>query len=159
MHRIDFNTAKLHITHPSKIAVASSFCDDKINLITLEWFMRTSINPPMFAISIGKTRFSHYCLEKNRYFNLCFPSKEMKNFAVISGKYSGKNTDKLKLSKEKYFEGRYRKLPVFSNAAANFECETITQITSGDHIIYVGKVIYSWLNSEKKLLLYKDMIL
>ena len=158
MNRTDFNTAKSYLTHPAKIAVVSSKCENKTNLITLEWFMRTSINPPMFAISIGKTRFSHKCLEENRYFNICFPAKEMKNFTIISGKYSGKNTDKLTLSNEDYFAGRYRKLPIFSNAVANFECETITQITSGDHIIYVGKVIYSWLNPEKKLLLYKDMI-
>ena len=158
MQNVSFDAAKQLIKHPSKIVVVSVQCKNKINLITLEWFMRTSINPPMFAISIGKSRFSYHCLEEFRFFNICFPSVEMKNFAIISGSKSGKEIDKLSLVNESYFLGKYRKLPIFKNAVANFECETISQITSGDHVIYIGKVKYSWLNSEKELLLYKHLI-
>ncbi len=155
--QVDFDTAKRFIKHPAKIAVISSMCDNKINLITVEWFMRTSLKPPMFAVSIGKTRYSYQCMEKYRYFNICLPSKEMREFAVISGNTSGKDTNKLEKTDENYFSGKYKKLPIFKNAVANFECETVSQITSGDHIIFIGKVKYCWLNSEKELLLYKDM--
>ncbi len=157
MQRADFEILKKHIKHPAKIVVVSTQCKDKINIITLEWFMRTSIKPPMFAISIGKKRYSHECLENYRYFNICFPSKEMKSFALLAGTKSGADIDKLAIANEEYFLGKYKKLPVFKNAKANIECETISQITSGDHVIYIGKVKYCWLNKEKELLLYKDL--
>ena len=158
MNRVDFNIAKKFIKHPAKIAIISSKCEKKINLITVERLMRTSINPPMFAVSIGHNRYTHNCMEQNRYFNICFPSKEMQYIALLTGTKSGKDINKLsQISPQEYFMGRFRRLPIFKNAVANFECETISQITSGDHTIYIGKVKYSWLNEEKELLLYKDI--
>ncbi|MCB5267689.1 MAG: flavin reductase, partial [Candidatus Cloacimonetes bacterium] len=54
--------AKAHL--PSKVSLAvTQKPDGNYNLITLEWFMRTSIQPPMFAISIGHSRYSHECLQ------------------------------------------------------------------------------------------------
>ena len=95
MKRIDFMKAIKTIRHPAKIAIAVVKCDGKFNLITIKWFMRTSIKPPMFAISIGKTRFSHKCLQKYRFFNLVILSQKMKNVAVLCGTKSGYEIDKL----------------------------------------------------------------
>ncbi len=129
----------------------------KFNTITLEWFMRTSIKPPMIAISIGQTRYSYECLQNFRYFNLCFPSKKMREAALISGSRSGRDTDKIEVMQEDHFPGKLAKLPVFKNAAANFECEIVTQVRSGDHTIFVGEVKHSWVNKERSLLLFQDL--
>ncbi len=126
--------------------------EGKHNLITLEWFMRTSINPPMLAISIGHTRYSYECLQNTKSFNLCYPSTEMIEAVKICGSKSGRDIDKLKEINEPYFPGRYRKVPILKNAVANFECELVSQVRSGDHTIFVGEVKYAWLGDEKKLL-------
>ncbi|HRY84569.1 MAG TPA: flavin reductase family protein, partial [Candidatus Cloacimonadota bacterium] len=110
---------------------------------------------PMFAISIGHSRFSHDCLEAHRYFNLVFPSLEMKALLSLCGSASGRDTDKFETGKVASFPGKLHKLPILSEAVANFECELITQVRSGDHNIYVGEVKYSWLNEEKELFFYK----
>ena len=150
MKRVDFADALKNIKHPQKIAVAFVQSDtNTFNAITLEWFMRTSIVPPMFAISIGHTRFSYQCLQNYRKFNLSFPAPEMADFVRISGSKSGKNYDKMKDIKGKWFKGRFAGLPILKNATANFECEVITQLRSGDHTIYVGKVKYSWLGDAE----------
>lgn len=145
MKRIDFSEAGKVIVKPQRIAIAISECDNKYNMITLEWFMRTSIDPPMFAISIGHTRFSHECLQKNRHFNLFFPSDEQKDIVKMAGTLSGRDIDKFAESGVKWFHGRYRKLPIINDAKAVFECEITSQINSGDHTIFIGKVKYSWL--------------
>lgn len=158
MERTSYSDAVKAVKKPAKITLAVvKDANGKYNTITLEWFMKTSIKPPMLAISIGHTRYSYQCLQDFRYFNLCFPSLEMKEAALISGSRSGSDTDKLKLMKEEYFPGRLAKLPIFKNAVANFECEIVTQVRSGDHTIYVGEVKYSWVNKEKSLLLFKDL--
>ena len=60
LKKTTFQEAVKFIKHPAKVAIAVVKCsEDKFNLITIEWFMRTSLKPPMFAISIGHSRFSY----------------------------------------------------------------------------------------------------
>lgn len=158
MQRTDFNHAYSMVKHPSKVTIAAVKDNDgKNNLITLEWFMKTSIDPPMFAISIGHTRHSYQCLQKERYFNLCFPSSQMIELVRLSGSQSGRDINKLAHTNEPWFEGKLARLPIFRNAAACFECQVVSQVKSGDHTIYVGQVKYSWSNGDKKVFLSSDL--
>ncbi|MBT3169023.1 MAG: flavin reductase family protein [Candidatus Cloacimonetes bacterium] len=154
MKRIDIMEVIKATKHPAKIAIAVVKCDGKFNLITIEWFMRTSQKSPMFAISIGKTRFSHKCLQKYRFFNLVILSQKMKNVAVLCGTKSGNEIDKLE--NVNWFAGKLAKLPILKDAVANFECKIVSQIKSGDHTIFVGEVKHSWLQNEK-ILTYLEM--
>ena len=145
--------AKVHL--PSKVALAvSQKPDGNYNLITLEWFMRTSIAPPMFAISVGHSRYSHECMQDVRYFNLILPSPSMKDLLALAGSHSGREMDKFTAGEVKHFPGKLNKLPILSDAAACFECEIVTQVKSGDHTIFVGEVKHSWSNEEEQLFYY-----
>jgi len=158
MKRVKFQEANKHIKHPAKLVMAIVKAKNgKFNPITLEWFMKTSIEPVMFAISIGHTRYSYSCLQQNRFFNLCFPSKEMKQAVIICGTKSGSEIDKLSFTDLEWFKGRLSQYPVIKNAVANFECRVISQVRSGDHTIYVGEVKYSWLDETKEKLLSSDL--
>lgn len=146
--------AKAHL--PSKVTLAvTQKPDGNFNLITLEWFMRTSIQPPMFAISVGHSRYSHDCLQDVRFFTLVFPSAEQKALLTLAGSKSGRDIDKFTAGDVKHFPGKLHKLPILSDATACFECEVVTQVKSGDHTIFVGEVKYSWKNDEKQLFYYQ----
>jgi flavin reductase (DIM6/NTAB) family NADH-FMN oxidoreductase RutF len=152
MKQVDFAAAYSKVHLPAKVALAVTEKPlEGYNLITLEWFMRTSIQPPMFAISIGHSRFSKDCLEANRYFNLVFPSPELHALCNLAGSNSGREMDKFTEGKVESFPGKLHKLPVLKQSLAVFECEVVTQVKSGDHTIYVGQVHYVWLNEDKKL--------
>ncbi|MCB5247617.1 MAG: flavin reductase family protein [Candidatus Cloacimonetes bacterium] len=155
MKQTDLTSAYGLIHLPAKVTLAAvEKPDGGYNLITLEWFMRTSIQPPMFAISIGHSRYSHECLLESRYFNLIFPSVEMKPLCAMAGSSSGRDTDKLDLGKVDFLPGKLHKLPVPKDAVAVFECEVTSQVRSGDHTIFVGEVRYSWANPDRTLLVY-----
>lgn len=158
MERTSYQQAMLAVKNPARVALA--ICQDsrnRANLITLEWFMKTSIQPPMLAISIGHTRYSYECLQNFRYFNLCYPSREMAKAAVICGSVSGRDQDKLEITGLEWFPGRLARLPILSQAVANFECRTVTQVRSGDHTVFVGEVKYSWSCSGREPLLFSDL--
>jgi len=158
MERVKYEKAIKAVKKPAKITMAVvQDKNGKNNLITLEWFMRTSIKPPMFAISIGHTRYSYECLQNFRYFNLCFPAKEMNMETLLCGTKSGRDIDKLKETKLDWFKGRLAQLPIIREAVANFECEIVTQVRSGDHTIFVGEVKHSWMNEGKEVLLFQDL--
>jgi flavin reductase (DIM6/NTAB) family NADH-FMN oxidoreductase RutF len=158
MNRVDFVEAVKQVKNPAKVTLAIMKTPaGKYNMITLEWFMRTSIQPAMFAISIGHTRYSYECLQQADSFNLCFPSSQMVETAKLAGSKSGRDIDKFEISGEEWFVGRFRKLPILRKAVANFECEIVTQVKSGDHTIYVGEVKHSWINKEQdNVLTIKD---
>jgi flavin reductase (DIM6/NTAB) family NADH-FMN oxidoreductase RutF len=156
LKQTDFAQAYSKIHLPSKVALAVT---EKpmggYNLITLEWFMRTSIMPPMFAISIGHSRFSKDCLEATRFFNLVFPSEDLHPLCKLAGSNSGREMDKFVEGKVDFFPGKLHKLPVLKESVVTFECEVVTQVNSGDHTIYVGQVHYSWWNDEIQLYYFK----
>jgi flavin reductase (DIM6/NTAB) family NADH-FMN oxidoreductase RutF len=152
----DFSEAYSSIHLPAKVALAvTQKPEGGYNLITLEWFMRTSIQPPMFAISIGHSRYSYDCLQENRFFNLVFPSEELHPLCSLSGANSGRDMDKFVEGKVEHFSGKLHKLPILKDSIVTFECEVITQVRSGDHTIFVGQVHYSWHNAEKELYYFK----
>ncbi len=148
----DFTEAYSHIHLPAKVALAvTEKPDGGYNLITIEWFMRTSIQPPMFAISIGHSRYSLECLEQTRFFNLVFPGDELHPLCNLAGSNSGRDMDKFIEGKVDFFPGKLHKLPILKESVVTFECEVVTQVKSGDHNIYVGQVHYTWHNAEKEL--------
>lgn len=156
MNRVSFQEAYSHIKHPAKVTMAVVKDEQgKFNTITLEWFMRTSIQPPMFAISIGHTRYSYECLQNQRYFNLCFPSKQQVPLTILSGSASGRDTDKL--ADVPWFKGRLAGYPIIQDSAAVFECAVTSQVRSGDHTIYVGEVKYAWYHPELKSIVVEDL--
>ncbi len=157
MIRTDISTVISFVKDPSKIALAIvRDTDGKDNAITLEWFMRTSIDPPMLAISIGNTRYSHRCLQSFRFFNLCFPTPEQIEAVKLCGSLSVRDTDKFNLCHFDTFPGKLAKLPIIRNSAANFECEVITQVRSGDHTIFAGEIKYAWLDKDQRVITYQD---
>ncbi|MCF7793019.1 MAG: flavin reductase family protein [Candidatus Cloacimonetes bacterium] len=159
MKRTDFSEANSKTKHPAKVVVAIvKDKDGKFNPITLEWYMKTSIKPPMFAISIGHTRYSHECLQQNRFFNLCFPSNQMIEAVKLWGSKSGRDLDKLEVGGHEWFAGRLDKYPIIKDAKATFECKVVTQVKSGDHTIFVGEVKLSWLDEEKEVITVKDLM-
>jgi flavin reductase (DIM6/NTAB) family NADH-FMN oxidoreductase RutF len=112
----------------------------------------------MFAISIGESRYSHECLQANRYFNLVFPSLKMKQLLSLCGSNSGRDMDKFTVAKVEYIQGKLNKLPVLKDAVACFECEVVSEIRSGDHTIFIGQVHYSWQNEEEELFYYQEKL-
>ena len=152
MIKCDYKNAVNRMNRPSRLALVVSKSGDRgVNIITLGWFMRTSIQPPMFAISIGLTRYSHKLLSENRKFVLAIPSTKMAEQVLQCGTQSGRNIDKIKEFNIKVKKGKLSDIPILINAVANFECRTITQIRSGDHTIFIGEVRYCWQNENSNL--------
>ncbi|MBC8383747.1 MAG: flavin reductase family protein [Candidatus Cloacimonetes bacterium] len=152
MRQCKHSDAVKRMNRPSRLALAVSRPKDgPANIITLGWFMRTSIKPPMFAISVGSTRYSHEILSANRNFVLAIPSVNMAEQTMQCGLQSGRDVDKIKEFNIKTNRGKLTQIPILAEAVANFECKTITQVRSGDHTIFVGEVKYSWQNDDEDI--------
>ena len=108
----------------------------------------------MIAISIGKKRYSHECIEHCKEFVLCFPSKEQKNSAWLCGEKSGRDIDKFKETGFIALQSKIVKPPIIKGSTVAFECKVVDKLETGDHTIYVGTIVAIHGTPEKPNHLY-----
>jgi flavin reductase (DIM6/NTAB) family NADH-FMN oxidoreductase RutF len=126
----------------------------KANPVTLGWTMIASYEPPMMAIAVAKTHYSIKTIRHSRCFTIAFPSSQMADAALFFGSRSGCNTDKFAEFDCKTLPAKKIDSVLLADAVANFECTLESQMPAGDHIIFVGKVVASHINTRPKKRLY-----
>jgi flavin reductase (DIM6/NTAB) family NADH-FMN oxidoreductase RutF len=120
----------------------------KPNIITLAWAMPTSINPPLVAISISPRRYSHALIEERKEFVVNLPTMDILKETVFCGRASGRDHDKFKETRFTRLPGRRVKVPAIKECVAHLECKLHSQITTGDHTIFVGEIIEAYADKE-----------
>ncbi len=141
--------------YPEQVVIA--IAKDKAgraNPITLGWTMIVSGNPPMMAIAVAKKHYSIETINHSKSFTIAFPSSEMAEAALFFGSKSGRDTDKFAEFDCQTEPANAIDSLLLTDAAANFECTLESQIPAGDHIIFVGEIVSSHINTEPKKRLY-----
>ena len=128
--------------------------NDRANPVTLGWTMIASGEPAMMAIAVAKTHYSVEAITHSKCFTIAFPSAQMADAALFFGSKSGRKVDKFAEFECKTEPAEKIDSLLLAEAAANFECTLESQTPAGDHIIFVGKVVCSHINTEPKKRLY-----
>ncbi|MBU2541214.1 MAG: flavin reductase family protein [Candidatus Omnitrophica bacterium] len=119
------------------------------NALGVSWVMRTSIKPLLMAISIDRRRYSHRNIQLHKEFVINYPNKDQARSAWICGVKSGRSIDKIKLAKITLVKSKKVKVPTIHDATVAFECKLIDKFKTGDHTIFVGKVLAMTGNPKK----------
>lgn len=136
---------------PSRIVLAVSVDEsDNPNIIVLGWKMHTSFNPPMVAISVGKTRYSHGLLLGSAEFVLAIPGGNLAEEVLYCGTHSGRDVDKFKETNLTPIPASKVKPPLIKECIANIECKVVGNLDTGDHTIFAGEVQASWISEEEQ---------
>ena len=135
--------------YPEQIAIAiAKDQHGQHNPITLGWAMTTSIDPPMLAISIGLTRYSLEVIRHAGEFVISFPSPAMERDMLFFGTKSGRDLDKLAACGTKTQPATVIDSVLLADAAANFECKLDSELTTGDHVIFAGRVVAAHMHKD-----------
>jgi len=141
--------------YPEQVVIAiAKDKNGKANPVTLGWTMIVSGNPPMMAIAVAKKHYSIEAITHSKSFTIAFPSSDMGDAALFFGSKSGRNTDKFAEFDCKTEPAKAIDSLLLADAVANFECTLDSQMSVGDHIIFVGEVVSSHINTEPKKRLY-----
>jgi flavin reductase (DIM6/NTAB) family NADH-FMN oxidoreductase RutF len=116
------------------------------------WNMKCSGEPPLFAVSLSKKGYTHRLIRQSREFVISVPNKELEEALVLFGSTHGNEVDKFNESKIETEQAEHIRSPLIKNATVNFECELFKEVDSGDHIIFIGKILASYINRNKKIL-------
>ncbi len=120
------------------------------HVITVGWKMRTSFNPPIFAISVGQGKYMHECISQSEEFVLAIPGEDLANEVLACGNPTKSGEDRFDKFGLIPMAGESGKSPLITNCIANFECQVINRIDSGDHTIFIGQVVNSYAGDEDK---------
>ncbi len=136
--------------YPEQVAIAiARDAQGKYNPITLGWTMITSHEPPLMAISIGHTRYSLEVIRHAREFVVSFPTSAMASEALLYGTKSGRDLDKLAASGAKTQSAGVIDGVLLTDAVANFECKLVSELETGDHVLFVGQVVAAHMNEDR----------
>ena len=148
---IDYSKA-IRRKYPIPIVIAIAKDETgKYNPITLGWWMSTSSKPPMMAISVGLTRYSLKVIRHAKEFVVSFPSNSMAKEALFYGTKSGRDLDKLAECEIDTQPAEKIDCVILSDAAANFECKLESEHLTGDHVIFVGRIVASHMNQDERV--------
>ncbi len=153
-NQVDYQQA-IKTKYPEQVVIA--IAKDKTgrpNPVTLGWTMIVSAKPPMMAIAVAKKHYSIETITHSRCFTIVYPSSDMADAALFFGSRSGRDADKFAEFDCETAPAKEIDSVIMADAVANFECSLDSQIEAGDHIIFVGKIVCSHVNTEPKKRLY-----
>lgn len=117
------------------------------------WHMKCSREPALFAVCLLKTGYTHKLIQQSKEFVVAVANKELEKEVLFFGETHGNEVDKFKETGIETTKAKFIKSPLIKKATINFECVLEKEVDAGDHIVFIGKILNSYVNSEKKVLL------
>jgi flavin reductase (DIM6/NTAB) family NADH-FMN oxidoreductase RutF len=135
----------LHPMHTVLISCVGK--DGKFNVTTVAWAMPTSIDPPLLAISLSPKRHSHKLIEETGEFVVNIPALEILQAVYACGSLTGRSFDKFKKAGLTPLPSRKVKAPAIRECVAHLECTVEDKFTTGDHTVFVGKIVEAYADA------------
>jgi flavin reductase (DIM6/NTAB) family NADH-FMN oxidoreductase RutF len=138
-----------HFRVPQRVVLATCRKPDGApNAMVLGWWMQTSHQPHMMAISVGHTRHSHELIDKAGDFVLAVPPAGLAEEVYVLGTKSGRDVDKFAETGVTALDATKVTAPLVAECLVNLECEVVSSLATGDHTIFAGRVVASHLSDS-----------
>jgi flavin reductase (DIM6/NTAB) family NADH-FMN oxidoreductase RutF len=113
----------------------------KTNPITIAWHCAISKKPPLYAISLAPSRYSHNIINISKEFVINFVPYRFVKKVHFCGSHSGRNVDKIKATEFTLAESEKIKTKYIKECFAHMECKLFKSISLGDHTLFVGEIV------------------
>jgi len=133
--------------YPRQVVLLS--CTDKTgktNIITLAWSMPASIDPPMLIVGIGPKRYSHELIEETEEFVVNVPTMEILRETLFCGRRTGREYNKFEETGLTPLPAKTVKPAIIKECVSHLECRLHQRTTTGDHTLFIGKVLAAYVN-------------
>lgn len=124
------------------------------NIIGLGWWTFASWDPPQVAISVGRERYSHHCIQHCGEFVLCFPSAEQKEAAWFCGRKSGRHHHKFEETGLTAVPAHVVQPPLIEGSTVAYECRVVDRLEGNDHTLFLADILAIHGTPEKSRHLY-----
>jgi flavin reductase (DIM6/NTAB) family NADH-FMN oxidoreductase RutF len=116
--------------------------------LTVSSFTSVSLDPPLLLICLGHAVTVIDCFRASKYFGINVLRVEQRE---LSERFARKGFDRF--DGLPWTSGRCG-VPLLPGALASMECELVQRVTSGDHDIFVGRMIGAQVEEGDPLIYY-----
>lgn len=132
----------LYLLHPYNSCLVTSIGKDgKPNVMAVAWIIPVSVSPPLLAMSIRSTRYSHRLITETGEFVVNIPTFKMAKKVLMCGRSSGRDCDKFKETRLEPQKAAKLSCPAIEECVAHIECKLVKTIEVGDHSLMIGEIV------------------
>jgi flavin reductase (DIM6/NTAB) family NADH-FMN oxidoreductase RutF len=121
---------------------------EQTDVMPAAWASPISHRPPLIAVAVHPSRHTHDMIRFSEQFALNFPGRDLINHAHYFGVVSGRDVDKLGLSKLATFGAETVDAPLIRGCLAFVECGVQDALRLGDHTLFIGRPLAAQAESE-----------
>lgn len=137
---------------PRQVVLITTRYNGKDNVLPVDWHIPLSFSPKLYGISLESKNHSSEMIANSKVFAVNFMSAEYEKKIIECGRISGKDTDKFKTIGLEKKEASKIDAPLIKNSVGYLECSLVDKVITGDHILFIGKVLKENVNVENKQL-------
>jgi flavin reductase (DIM6/NTAB) family NADH-FMN oxidoreductase RutF len=150
----DIPTAmRRHSIEPTVFVVSKS-SEGQVNVMAAGWNVKCSYDPPMMAVALSKNGHTHTVIPQTKEFVLAVPSPELREQLEYVGSVTGSEVDKFSNTELRTQTADEIDVPLLSDARVNFECQLDSVVPTGDHFLFIGRIVAAHYNPDKEQLYF-----
>lgn len=130
------------------VVLVTSSWHGKSNVMPAAYVMPLSFDPPRIGLAIQPSRHSYDMIRNSEQFALNIPSRRLLHHVQYLGSVSGRDVDKLELTKLPTFKAIRVEAPLIEGCVAYIECGVEDALRVGDHVLFVGQVLAASADAE-----------
>ncbi|HEX8618512.1 MAG TPA: flavin reductase family protein [Thermoanaerobaculia bacterium] len=148
---IDEAQFKLAMSHfASGVTIVTTEHEGRPYGMTVASFASLSLHPPLVLVCIEKSVKTHDAIAGAGAFGVSILAQTQQ---AVSGKFASKRDDKFDGVSVRRGE---LNVPLIEGATCTLECRLHTQLSGGDHTIFVGEVVDAQTTEDAPLVYYRS---
>ena len=141
-------TDALRLLNGGPVTLVTTRWRDQEDVMPAIWTAPLSHKPPLVGVAVHPSRHTHDLIRFAEQFALNFPGKDLVNHTHYFGVMSGRDVDKLDISKLRTFKASKVDAPLIDGCIAYIECGLEDALRIGDHTLFVGRALVVEAESE-----------
>ena len=125
-----------------------------ISLMTVNWLTQCSFEPPLLALAVESDSHSRQVIEGSGAFAINLYESGQRDLAGSLGRTFHKHPEKIDAVTWK--PGPLTGSPLLDSALAWVECQIVSSLRAGDHILFVAEIVEVGLNRDGVPLTLKE---
>ncbi len=122
------------------VALITSAYEGKVGIMPASWVMPVSLKPPMLAVSVTPSTFTHELMEKSSQFAVNVPTAKLARMVKLCGSTSSKDVDKFKTAGLHPLPALKISAPLVEECIGHLECVVVERHKAGDHTLFIAEV-------------------
>jgi flavin reductase (DIM6/NTAB) family NADH-FMN oxidoreductase RutF len=132
----------------SPVALITVRWRDELNVMPVAWSMPASVIPPLVAVAVHPSRYTHDMIKHSEEFALNIPGPRLLDHVHYFGIVTGSDINKLEASRLPTFSARKVYPPLLEHCVGWIECGLEDAVAFGDHTLFFGRVVAVQVDDE-----------